>query len=47
MMLHDAAWPIRLIGNYLYYRRMLPRAGRWAAVRWAWNEPRLPYTLRK
>jgi hypothetical protein len=43
----QAWWPERFVRNYLNYRRTLPKAGTWAAVRWALQDPVLPYLVKK
>ena len=47
MTWRQASWPERFIRNYREYRRILPRAGVWAALRWAWQDPVLPFLIGK
>ena len=46
-MFREAWYPERLVRNYLDYRRVAPRAGVGAALRWAFEDPVLPYFVRR
>jgi len=45
--LREARCLERFVRNYLEYRRTLPHAGIRAALRRAWQDPVLPYLVRK